>query len=165
MILMKKSISREPPSGVPEGTEWFGGPVDRFRITLRILGDDLDPDQISALLGCAPTMAERVGVPISLSGGQTRIPKKGRWSLQIDSRDFGKNEDVDDGIRMLLARLPSSPDIWASLTKTYAVDIFCGLFLSTTNRGFSIPADISALLSDRGIDIGFDVYFDPPNLP
>jgi hypothetical protein len=29
---------------------WFGGPVDRFSITLRINGDDLDPDEISALL-------------------------------------------------------------------------------------------------------------------
>jgi hypothetical protein len=69
---------------------------------------------------------------------------------------------VDDGIRTLLARLPSSQDVWAFLTSTYTVDIFCGLFLATTNRGFSITADISALLSDRGIDIGFDLHFDPP---
>jgi hypothetical protein len=159
---MKNTMSRKPPSGAPEGTEWFGGPVDRYRITLRIVGYDLDPDQISAMLGCPPTKAERAGVPISMAGGHTRIPKRGRWFLQIDSRDCGQNEDVENGIRTLLTRLPSSPNLWSSLTKTYAVDIFCGLFLSKTNRGFSLAADLSTLLSDRGIDIGFDIYFDPP---
>ena len=159
---MKKSMARKPSSGAPEGTVWFGGCVDRFRITLRIHGEELDPDQVSALLGCAPTVAERKGVPICSPAGDTRIPKRGRWSLTIDSNDCGESDDVEDAIRMLLARLPSDPDLWASLTGKYAVDIFCGLFLASSNRGFSVSPEVSKLLSDRHIEIGFDVYFDQP---
>ena len=40
---MNKTISREPPEGAPEGTVWFGGPVDRWRVALRVYGEDLDP--------------------------------------------------------------------------------------------------------------------------
>ena len=157
---MKKPITRKPPTGAPEGTVWFGGPVDRFRITLRIYGEELDPDRISALLGCTPTRAERKGIPISTRGG-ARIPKKGRWALEINSRDCDENDDVEDGIRMLLARLPSDRDLWVSLTSMYTVDVFCGLFLESSNRGFGISPEVSKLLSDRHLEIGFDLYFDP----
>jgi hypothetical protein len=159
---MKKTIARKPPTGTPEGTVWCGGPVDRFTISLRICGEDLDPEHVSTLLCCAATQTERKGVPISYPGGSTRVPKRGRWSLTIDSKACDESDDVEDAVRMLLARLPSDPELWASLTSAYAVDIFCGLFLASTNRGFSISPEVSKLLSDRQVGIGFDVYFDPP---
>jgi len=136
---MKHTISREPPSGAPEGTVWFGGPVDRFKITLRISGEELDPDRITALLDCRPSRTERKGVSISGDSGP-RIPKRGQWLLTIDSRDCHSTDDVEDGIRMLLAQLPSDAGLWASLTSTYAVDVFCGLFLASSNRGFCLSA-------------------------
>ena len=151
---MKKTISREPPSDAPEGTVWFGGPVDRWKIALRVYGEELDPDRISAVLGCQPSSAQRKGNP---------FPRMGRWLLEIDCKECTGNNDVDDGIRMLLARLPSDSGIWVSLTSNYAVDIFCGLFLASSNRGFGISAEVSRLLSNRNLEIGFDVYFDLPS--
>ena len=156
---MKHTISREPPSGAPEGTVWFGGPVDGFKITLRISGEELDPDRITALLDCRPSRTQRKGVPISVDTG-TWIPTRGQWLLTIDSRDCDKTDDVEAGITMLLAQLPSDADLWASLTSTYTVDVFCGLFLASSNRGFCLSAEISRLLSDRHLEIGFDLYFD-----
>jgi hypothetical protein len=149
---MKKPMARTPPVGTPEGTVWFGGPVDRWRVALRVHGEGLDPDRVSALLGCEPTSAARQGDP---------FPKKGRWLLKIDSRDCDENEDVEDGIKMLLGRLPSDLAVWIELTNTYAVSVFCGLFLESANRGFGISAEVSKLLSDRNIEIGFDLYFEP----
>jgi hypothetical protein len=161
---MKRTISRKPPSGAPAGTVWFGGPVDRFCITLRIQAEELDPDHVSTLLGCAPTQAERKGVAIHTPAGNTRIPKRGHWSLTIESKDCAKSDDVDDVVRILFARLPSGPQIWDSLTKAYTVDLFCGLFLASANRGFTISPEVSKLLSDRHVTIGFDVYFDQSGL-
>jgi hypothetical protein len=149
---MKKATSRKPPTGAPEGTTWFGGPVDRWRVALRIYGEELDPDRISGLLGCEPSSAVRKGTP---------FPKKGRWILEINSKDCNENDDVDDGVRMLLAHLPSDPDVWASLANIYSIDVFCGLFIASPNRGFGISTEVSRLLSDRGLQIGFDLYFDP----
>jgi len=123
------------------------------------MGDDLDPDQITALFGCAPTRAERKGVSISTDYG-TRIPRIGHWALTTESSD--PDEDVEDGVRSLLARLPSDPALWASLTSKYAVDLFCGIFMKSANRGFGISPEVSRLLSERRLEIGFDLYFDPP---
>ena len=148
---MKKPISRKPPSGAPEGTVWFGGPVDRWKVALCVHGEELDPDRISALLGCEPTSAAWRGNP---------FPGKGRWLLEVESEKCGESDDVEDGIRMLLSRLPSDGGLWASLTGTYSVSVSCGLFLAASNRGFAISADVSKLLSDRNLEIGFNVYFD-----
>lgn len=147
---MKKPISRKPPSGAPEGTVWFGGPVDRWTVALSVHGEELDPDHISTLLGCEPTSAARRGNP---------FPRKGRWLLEVESEKCGENDDVEDGIRMLLSRLPSDGDLWVSLTGTYSVRVSCCLFLAAFNRGFAISAEVSKSLSDRNLEIGFDVYF------
>jgi hypothetical protein len=149
---MKNAITRKPPSDAPDGTVWFGGPVDRWKVALRVYGEELDPDRISVLLGCEPSSAARKGNP---------FPKKGRWLLEIQSDDCHENEDLDDGIRMLLARLPSDAGLWLSLTNACAVDMFCGVVLKSSNRGFAISAGVSRLLSDRNLEIGFDVYFEP----
>ena len=82
--------------------------------------------------------------------------------MTIDSTDCHEDDDVEGGIRMLLAKLPSDRELWTSLTSTYTVDIFCGLFLATPNRGFSISAEVSGLLSERHLEIGFDLYFESP---
>lgn len=148
---MKIPLSRKPPSGAPEDTVWFGGPVDRWTITLRVHGEELDPDRISAVLGCEPTSAARRGNP---------FPRRGRWLLAIKSENCAESDDVEDGVRMLLARLPSDADVWIPLTDTYSVSVSCGLFLASSNRGFAISAEVSKMLSDRNLEIGFDVYFD-----
>jgi hypothetical protein len=83
--------------------------------------------------------------------------------LKLESKDYDESDDVDDGIRMLMARLPSDDSVWATLTNLYAADVFCGLFLTSLNRGFGLSVEVSRLLSDRNLEVGFDEYFDLPN--
>jgi hypothetical protein len=78
--------------------------------------------------------------------------------LEIRSEDLGERYDAEEGIRALLARPPSDPALWASLTSMYKVDVFCGLFMEASNRSFGVSAEISKLLVDRSIDIVFDMY-------
>jgi hypothetical protein len=145
---------RQPPSGAPEGTVWFGGPVDRFRIALRVYHEDLVPEEVTLLLQCQPTTAEA-------KGARGRFPPKGRWLFEIQSKDLG-DVDIEDGLKILFERLPADLKVWEALTTKYKVDIFCGLFLQAENRGFGLSAEMSKMLADRGIEIGFDIYFDPP---
>jgi hypothetical protein len=136
-------VSRVPPSGPPEGTIWFGGPVDRFKITLRILGEDVDPDRISKLLGCQPTPSRST---------------KGRWALSIKSADCSPDDEPGDGVRILLNRLPSDLALWADLNANYRVDLFCGIFLGSPNQGLGLSPEVSRMLAARGLEIGFDIY-------
>lgn len=151
---MTNPISRKPPSGAPEGTVWFGGPVDRWKVTLRVFGEDLDPDHISSLLGRQPSSAKKRGDP---------YPKTGRWLYSINSKDCDEKDDVEDGIRMLLEPLPPTGCAWNSLMSMYRVDVSCGLFLASSNRGFGLSPQVSRLLSERNLAVGFDLYIDSPD--
>ena len=153
MVVVIQPSQRKPPAGAPEETVWSGGPVDRFRITLRIVGGDLEPGRISEILGCQPSRSERRGVAVG-----SRIPTRGFWHLTIDSKDCGDESDVEDVVRLLLDRLPADPELWAALTRDYKVDVFCGIFMDRRNQGFEIPPEISKMLAERGLGIGFDIY-------
>ncbi|HYO84514.1 MAG TPA: DUF4279 domain-containing protein [Bryobacteraceae bacterium] len=158
---MRRHQLSQPPSGAPEGTIWFGGPVDRFRITLRIASAELDPDHITALLGCSPTRSRRKGDPVNDSPGAAMLAQKARWSLSIDSDACGDG-DVEDGIRMLWQRLTPDLGVWDRLSEVCAMDVFCGVFVEAKNRGFELSAEACRMLADRHVSVGFDLYFDPP---
>jgi len=94
--------SRFPPQDAPEGTQWFGGPIDQAKVTLRIVGDQLDPKEITRLLGCEPSESARAG-EITKHGGLSRTVRHGYWRLSNGKSDT----DVEDQIQILLAKLPS----------------------------------------------------------
>ena len=146
-----------PPEGAPKGTVWFGGPVDGFRITLRVAGEGLDPDHINSLLNAAPTKVLPNRKAVKLDG--TVISFGTLWSLDLSSDDCESDADVEDAIRLLLSRLTSDLTVWKELTQTYRVDLFCGIYLKTTNRGFEISTEVLKLLSERNLTIGFDIYY------
>ena len=58
----------------------FGGPVDKVTVSLRLFGEDLDPDEVTKLLGCKPTSAARKGDV--MPGRYHRIANKGCWLLK-----------------------------------------------------------------------------------
>ena len=145
-----------PPRGAPEGTQWFGGPVDRCKATLRIFGEGMNPDEVTAVLGVNPTHTRNPRFPI-----QHHIDNFGNWSLTLSSEDEGMPSEVEQVIDNLIRRLPNDPDVWRQLTQRFKVDVFVGLFLYADNRGFELSPVACKWVSDLGIKIGFDIYFDP----
>jgi hypothetical protein len=143
---------------VPEGTYWFGGPVDRCEVSLRICGDDLDPDEITSLMGVMPTRSHRRGEAIVSSNGKhSRICKRGIWSIKYEPI-ADSDADLESTIMSLLSQLPSETSVWSSLSAKYEIDLFCGLFLEAPNRGLTLSAKLLKCLGDRGVELGFDVY-------
>ena len=101
------------------------------------MGDKLDPEQITSILKCLPTRS------------QIQIPKSGHWALSINSNDYKSGEiELEEGIKILLRKLPSDAKLWRSLTTKYDVDIMCGLFLETSNRGFeTLPKSLQDVVT------------------
>lgn len=125
-------------------------------VTLRIYGDDLIPDEITALLGCRPDIAYTKGdVYISKHSDQRYVRKTGRWSLRAARME---PEDVSAQITEILARLPQNLDIWRQLGEKYVLDFFCGVFMGSTNDELYLPLATVKLLSERGIELQFDIY-------
>ncbi len=131
-----------------------GGQIDKITVSLRILGDDLDPDEISRLLAVSPTFSARRGDARETKRAILRQPV-GVWSF-----DIGKSSEwvLEDLIRSLLDRIQVPVETWQLLRTRYQIEMFCGLFLNDWNRGTNLSAGILGRLAERGIALSLDIY-------
>lgn len=124
-------------------------------LSLRIMGDDLDPDEITKLLGGKPVEAHRKGDTIVNSRGLSRTTKSGGWRRRAN---VSGTADLDGQVREVFAGLTEDTRIWRGLSARYRIDIFCGLFLDGSNEGIELSPETMMMLGSRGIVIGFDIY-------
>lgn len=122
---------------------------------LRFFGDDLDPDEISTLLGATPTDAHRKGDELVGPPGKVRIAKTGSWRLRATRRE---PEDLEAQIFELLDRLSQNLDVWRDLSARYKTDLFCGIFMGSSNDGLPLSPKALLALGQRGIALGLDIY-------
>ena len=127
------------------------GPVSRTVLTLRFYGDDLDPAELTKSLGGEPTTTEIKGE----LGWRSRISASGSWRLSVEPREPG---DLDGQIRALFALLTDDLAVWAGLSARYRGDLFCGLFMEDTNEGLELEPGTLAMIGNRGLRLGFDIY-------
>jgi len=124
--------------------------------TLRFFGDDLDPDTISAKLGCYLARSARKGdAKISIKTGREYIAKTGSWLLSA-SEQIPTN--LDRQISEIFTQLTVDLEVWKELTEKYQSNVFCGLFMATSNDGLSLSPETLMLLGERGLEVWFDVY-------
>ena len=131
-----------------------GGEIDRVQVTLRIVGDALQPDRITRMLGVEPTFAAAKGDTVDRSG----VPitqRTGMWSYELPA---SPEWELSDAVRTLLERLPADPALWESLAMDYKIDLFCGLFLAARNSGTELMLETMALLVERRLPLGLDIY-------
>lgn len=97
---------------------------------LGFFGDELNPDEVSLLLGANPTEAYRKGDAVA---GQystnVRIAKTGRWSISATRRE---PEDLESQIFELLNQLTQNMDVWSNLCTRYKTQLFCGIFMDSS---------------------------------
>lgn len=139
----------------PERLVSIGGPIRVFDLTLRIFGDDLDPDKVTALLGAVPTSCQRKGE--TLPGRYKRMAERGAWFLE-DRFDQASSPEINEAVRRMLGRLNPDPSVWADLNDRFDVDLFVGIELPDQNRGFSLLPSTIRMLAQRGLEIDFDIY-------
>jgi hypothetical protein len=125
--------------------------VERTSLALRIYGDTLEPDIISDLTGLAPSQTARRG-DIRPSGF---VERRGRWVYRVTARTPG---DLDGQIRELVQLLPQDPAFWENLRSAFECDLFASVVLRTSNDGFSLLPETLALVSDRHLRLGLDIF-------
>ena len=142
----------------PIGTVTIGGPIGWFSLSLHVTADNLSSDTISELFGVKPTAFQTKGVPLLRENGTTkRIPKFGRWTLQIKAAETDE-WDIEEAIRMLFERLPSELETWRKVGAHGIIHLSVGLSLNTSNEGFSLNPDLMIFLGERGVRLDCDVY-------
>lgn len=130
--------------------------IARVRVSLRVFGDSLEPEEVSALLGRQPTRSHRKGDKTSQASatGASTEPT-GAWIL-----DSGLSEkaEIEDHVEALLSPVSNDCDEWASLTSRFSASILCSTFLDQYNEGFELSPRLARSLADRGLVIAFDIY-------
>ncbi len=131
--------------------------IARVRVSLRVFGDSLEPEEVSALLGREPTRFHRKGDKSSADGSS--IEPTGAWIL-----DSGLSEksEIEEHVEALLSPVSNDSDEWASLTSRFSASILCSAFLDQYNEGFELSPRLAQSLADRGLVIAFDIYSGDP---
>ncbi|MFK7895533.1 MAG: DUF4279 domain-containing protein [Myxococcota bacterium] len=130
------------------------GTIARVRVSLRVFGESLEPDEVSALLGREPTRCHRAGDKTGANGSSSVEPT-GAWIL--DSWVSEKAE-VEEHVESLLGALSNDSDEWENLTSRFSASLLCSVFLDQYNEGFELSPRVGQSLADRGLVIAFDIY-------
>lgn len=134
------------------GALTIGGPVDRASLTLGIHGEQLDPEEISSLLGCAPTHQHRRG---DARKGTAPPWKRGAWLYSLENSPPALLAELVDS---LFLQVSSEPTVWEGLRQRFDVQLGFGLFLSGINRGFELPHESLKRVAALGFTLHFDIY-------
>lgn len=130
--------------------------ISRAKATLRVIGDDLDPTEISRLLGCTPTDSHRKGDNINKpEATRTRAARSGLWALETKECS---PSDIDAQFQSLLACVTDDLSVWSALAKHYKLDIICAWFMEEGNEGEDISAKTVQALSERKIALSIDIW-------
>jgi hypothetical protein len=132
------------------------GQLDHSLATLRIFGDDLDPEEISSLLGAQPTESWKKGDELrGKVTGSVRIAKTGMWRIKAMRRE---PENLVEQIHELLGQLSTDLAVWRTLSERYKLDLFCGIFMRSGNDGLELSAESLSALGERQVFLNLDIY-------
>ena len=129
--------------------------LHQSRATLRLIGDNLDPDEITRLLGATPTAARKKDAIWRTPNGREVIARTGMWRLLAADRE---PEDLDGQVVEILGKLTDDLGIWADLAHRFRLELFCGWFMAGSNEGVGISPKALAALAARGIALELDIY-------
>lgn len=121
---------------------------------LRITGDSLNPDAISRLLGCRPTLGHVKG-QIEPSKGKPIIRESGAWQLDAAGQQPG---NLDGHVAELFGRVNNALPAWATLSREHKTELLCVYFTGDANEVAQASAKTLKILGDRGINLGLRIY-------
>lgn len=129
-----------------------GGLVDETGVCLGVYGPDLDPDQVTSRIGCAPTSAHRRG---DRQGPRSPPYKEGAWLLEARGRAPTSAEQL---IRQLLSKVPLDEALWEDLNSRFVVQLRIAVHFTGWNKGFDLTSGTVAAIAGVATTIVFDLY-------
>jgi hypothetical protein len=128
--------------------------LDHSCAALKIAGDSLEPDAISQLLGCRPTLGFVKG-QIEPSKGKPIVRETGCWQLDAAGQQPG---DLDAHVAELFRRVNNDLSAWATLSGEHKIDLWCVYFMGEPDEDVQASAETLKVLGDRGIKLGLRIY-------
>lgn len=144
---------------MPIETSRVGGPERgqvAVELELRVMGRDLEPREVSRLLGLEPTISHRRGDDRT---GTAAKYSEGLWAWgpgMAESAPLG--EHMGALLDVLEPKVATLHQIRKSGSR---MDIFVGIFGPDDNFGFAISHELLERLARLDVDLDFDLYCCP----
>ena len=134
----------------------------RYKASLRIGDDQLDPQEITKILGVEPDNAHRKGDPNTGRSKKGKLLvyspfRSGLWSICSKEPE---HMDLEHHLKSLLHTLYPLKDKLIELSnRGYKMDMFCGIFIdSGAQPGFDIDSNVLLKLGELNISFGLCIY-------
>ncbi|MEM7482944.1 MAG: DUF4279 domain-containing protein [Acidobacteriota bacterium] len=128
-----------------------------IKVSFRIMGHDIEPREISHLLGLEPTMSHKRGdVRIGRTAERYSAYSEGLWSWCPDT---AKTAPLADHLRALIDALEAKEEALRQLRGMgLRTDVFIGVFGSDGNFGFALNSEVLERLGQLRVALDFDIY-------
>lgn len=130
------------------------GPVHRTRVSLGFFGEELDPAEVSILLGVPPTSSTSKGASWTTPSGDQRVAKTGSWRLTSAEAEG----DLTAQIKAIFASTSNDVAAWQALSAKFSGRLFCGLFMQEGNEGLRLEPSTLAAIAERDLFLDLDIY-------
>jgi len=121
------------------------GELSRASVSLRIIAEVQNINSIASIVGVEPTQYR-----ILREWPETGIVKV-VWNLEEET----SGGSIETKIRSLADKALAEYAIWPPETAQWQMEVFCGLYLSNWNEGFSITPETIQLLAIEGYRFKF----------
>jgi hypothetical protein len=134
-----------------------GGEIDAGEFCLRISSEDLDPGEVSGLLGLQATESNRRGDPLGKRG---LTYKFGQWRFSTGRLDFRAGKSCEEFFDEFMRSLPGELAVWERITERHEAEVYISLWMRTWNRDFDISSFAIGELARRKLRLHVDTYLD-----
>ena len=129
--------------------------LQRAIVSLYISDDDLDPQEITDLLGGKPRLAVRKGEAFTGHRGDQIAARAGKW---LFGGDWENEPSIGKQIEILLSQLTQDLGVWKSVTDRLDCYVSVGGYVRDWTGGITLEPHILMLMAERGLTIDFDLY-------
>ena len=131
--------------------------LKRAMATLLIYGDELVPDELTALLGAPPKLGVRRGESFVGHQGNLITAKTGRWDVGTGWRE---PPCIDKMICEVLHSLAEGTELWRDLTTRFDCYLSVGLYFydDSWTGGITLEPQTLRMLGERGLALDLDMY-------
>ena len=130
--------------------------ITRSAATLCLMGEDLLPEEVTRLLGHAPSRSYSRGqLRLTNAAGEEFFHQHGAWMLIAQESE---STDLNTQVAALLGKLAQELAVWKALGEPYRINLFCGLFMAQANEGAGLSSANLLALGERGIALDLDIY-------
>jgi hypothetical protein len=135
-----------------------GGEIDAGEFSLVITSDNLDPAEITGLLGIQATDSHRRGDFNQTGKVQFKF---GRWRFGTTRIDFRTGDSwCQKSFDRFIRSLPEAPDAWSRIAREHQAQVFIHLWMKTWNREFDLSAFALGAIARRHLSLHIDTYLD-----